>query len=148
MRHLTYGALAFLILLTSACGSRRLDAAAALAEMTSAFNEGTRILRTVTDEATAEEAARKLEPHAKRFEAAAFEFKRAVRRSGSKGDLSAELQRNFEATMAFVSETNRVENIPGAMRHLQISPRAAPAFSRPPRLRLRQSRFAGFLFLR
>src|SRR5215831_4667055 len=29
----------------------RLNAAAALAEMTSAFNEGTRILRTVTDEA-------------------------------------------------------------------------------------------------
>jgi hypothetical protein len=87
--------------------------------MTSAFNEGTRILRTVTDEATAEEAARKLEPHAKGFEAAALDFKRAVRRSGSKGDLSAELQRNFEATMTFVSETNRVENIPGAMRHLK-----------------------------
>jgi hypothetical protein len=109
--------LAFLVLPT-ACGSRRLDAAAALAEMTAAFNEGTRILKTVTDEATAKDAARKLEPHAKKFEAAARDFNRSAQRK-SQGDLNAELQKNFEATMAFVVETNRVEKIPGAMRHLK-----------------------------
>lgn len=119
MRHLSYGALAFLVLLPMACGSRRLDAAAALAEMTTAFNEGTKILQTVTDEATAENAAGRLEPQAKRFEAAARDFNRSVRRSKSQGDLDVELQRNFEATMAFVAETNRVERIPGAMRHLK-----------------------------
>ena len=119
MRRLSYGTLAYLVLLTGACESRRVDAAAALADMTTAFNEGTKILRTVTDEATAKEAAGWLEPHAKKFEAAARDFNWSVRRGKSQGDLNAELQRNFEATMAFVVETNRVEKIPGAMRHLK-----------------------------
>jgi hypothetical protein len=119
VRHFSYGAMAVLALLPAACGSRRLDAAAALAEMTDAFNEGTKALKTVADEVTAKEAAARLEPHAKKFEAAARDYKYSVRRDRSRGDLNAELQKNLKATMAFMAETNRVERIPGAMRHLK-----------------------------
>ena len=119
MRHVAYVTAILLALLPAACGSRRLDAVAALAEMTTAFNEGTKILQSVTDEATAKDAAVRLEPYAKKFEAAARDYKYSVRRGRSKGDLNAEMQKNLQATMAFVAETNRIEKLPGAMRHLK-----------------------------
>jgi hypothetical protein len=111
--------MSLLVLLPAACGSKRLDAASALAQMTAVFNEGTQILQTVTDEASAQEAAAKLEPLAKNFESAARDYKYSVRRGRSNGDLNAEMQKNFEATNTFVVQTNRLERIPGVMRHIR-----------------------------
>jgi hypothetical protein len=116
---LPYGALAVVALLPTACSSARLGAAAALVEMTAAFNEGTKILKTLTDEATAKEAAARLEPVAKKCEAAARHYKYSVRRGRSSGDLNTELQKNLKATMTIMAEMNRVERIPGAMRHVK-----------------------------